>query len=98
MGALIVPRLMEAGHTVTGWNRSRDKAEPLMPAGMQFAATPRAVAAQSEMVFSCVTDAAAVKGVALGPDGIASGLAKGGIYVDMSTIDPDSSRAVATEL
>jgi 3-hydroxyisobutyrate dehydrogenase-like beta-hydroxyacid dehydrogenase len=97
MGALMVPRLMEAGHVVTGWNRSRDKAAPLIAAGMRFAETPRAVAEQSEMVISIVTDAAAVKGVALGPDGILSGLRKGGIYIDMSTIDPETSRAVAAE-
>jgi 3-hydroxyisobutyrate dehydrogenase-like beta-hydroxyacid dehydrogenase len=97
MGALIVPRLIEAGHTVTGWNRSREKAGPLVAAGMRFAQSPRAVAEQSEMVLSIVTDAAAVKAVALGPDGIVAGLAKGGIYIDMSTIDPDSSRAVAAE-
>jgi 3-hydroxyisobutyrate dehydrogenase-like beta-hydroxyacid dehydrogenase len=97
MGALIVPRLMEAGHTVTGWNRSRAKAEPLIAAGMKFADSPRAVAEQSEMVFSCITDAKGVMTVALGPDGIVSGIRKGAIYIDMSTIDPDSSRAVAAE-
>jgi 3-hydroxyisobutyrate dehydrogenase-like beta-hydroxyacid dehydrogenase len=97
MGALIVPRLMEAGHTVTGWNRSRSKAEPLIAAGMKFADSPRAAAEQSEMVFSCITDATGVKAVALGSDGIISGLRKGGIYIDMSTIDPESSRAVAAE-
>lgn len=97
MGALMVPRLMEAGHSVTGWNRSREKAEPLIAAGMKFADTPRAAAEQSEMVLSCVTDAAAVKSVALGPDGVVAGLKPGGIYIDMSTIDPDSSRAVAAE-
>jgi 3-hydroxyisobutyrate dehydrogenase-like beta-hydroxyacid dehydrogenase len=97
MGALIVPRLMNAGHTVTGWNRSREKAKPLIGAGMQFAATPSAVAEQSEIVFSIVTDAAAVRAVALGRDGILSGLRKGGIYIDMSTIDPDASRTVAAE-
>src|SRR5215470_2958336 len=97
MGALIVPRLMAAGHTVTGWNRSRDKAEPLIAIGMRFAETPRAVAEQSEMVFSIVTDATAVRAVALGPNGIVAGLRKGGVYIDMSTIDPDASRAVAAE-
>ena len=97
MGALIVPRLMAAGHKVTGWNRSRDKAEPLIAAGMAFAATPRAVAEASDIVFSIVTDSAAVKAVALGPDGIVSGLRKGGIYIDMSTIEPDASRAIAAQ-
>jgi 3-hydroxyisobutyrate dehydrogenase-like beta-hydroxyacid dehydrogenase len=97
MGALIVPRLMAAGHRVIGWNRSRDKAQALVDAGMVLAATPREAAAEAEIVFSIVTDAAAVRAVALGPDGIVSGLRKGGIYVDMSTIDPDASRAVAAE-
>jgi 3-hydroxyisobutyrate dehydrogenase-like beta-hydroxyacid dehydrogenase len=97
MGALIVPRLLAAGHAVTGWNRSADKAKPLVEAGMRPAATPRAVAQSAEMVFSIVTDAAAVRAVALGPDGIIAGLRRGGIYIDMSTIAPDSSRAIAAE-
>ena len=97
MGQLIVPRLMEAGHQVVGWNRSRDKAAALIAAGMRWADSPRAVAAQSEIVFSIVTDGTAVKAVALGPDGIVAGLAKGGIYIDMSTIEPEVSRAVAAE-
>src|SRR5713101_1806319 len=79
MGAGIVPRLMAAGHTVTGWNRSRDKAEPLIKSGMRFAASPRAVASASEMVLSIVTDAAAVQSVALGDDGIIAGLEPRGI-------------------
>jgi 3-hydroxyisobutyrate dehydrogenase-like beta-hydroxyacid dehydrogenase len=97
MGQLIVPRLMAAGHSVTGWNRSRARAEPLIKAGMRWADSPRAVAEKSEIVFSIVTDATAVKSVALGADGIIAGIAKGGIYIDMSTIDPDASRAVAAE-
>lgn len=98
MGQLIVPRLMAAGHEVTGWNRSRDKAEALIAQGMRWADTPRAVAAQGEIVFSIVTDAKAVKAIALGPDGIVSGIKKGAIYIDMSTIEPDESRAVAAEI
>ena len=97
MGALIVPRLMAAGHKVTGWNRSRDKAEALIKDGMGWADTPRAVAEQSDIVFSIVTDSKAVRSVALGPDGIVSGLKKGGIFIDMSTIEPDESRAIAEE-
>jgi 3-hydroxyisobutyrate dehydrogenase-like beta-hydroxyacid dehydrogenase len=97
MGALIVPRLLDAGHNVTGWNRSREKADALCKAGMAFANTPREVAARSEIVFSIVTDAAAVRAVALGADGIVSGLKPDDIYIDMSTIDPDASREVAAE-
>ena len=95
MGQLIVKRLMDAGHAVTGWNRSADKAAPLIAAGMRWADSPRAVAAASEIVFSIVTDAAAVRTVALGPDGVLAGLAKGGVFIDMSTIAPDASREVA---
>jgi 3-hydroxyisobutyrate dehydrogenase-like beta-hydroxyacid dehydrogenase len=97
MGRLIVPRLMASGHEVTGWNRSRDKAAGLIAAGMRWADTPRQVAERSEIVFSIVTDAKAVRACALGPDGIVSGLKTGGIYIDMSTIEPDESRAVAAE-
>jgi len=97
MGELIVPRLIAAGHAVTGWNRSRAKATALVEAGMRVADSPRAAAEKSEIVFSIVTDAEAVRAVALGPDGIIAGLHKGGIYIDMSTISPDASRAVAAE-
>ncbi len=97
MGAGIVPRLLSAGHRVTGWNRSREKAAPLLKAGMTWAATPRAVAEQSEIVFSIVTDAPAVRAVALGGDGIVSGIGADGIYLDMSTIAPEASRAISAE-
>jgi 3-hydroxyisobutyrate dehydrogenase-like beta-hydroxyacid dehydrogenase len=97
MGAGIVPRLMAAGHTVTGFNRNRDKAAALVEAGMKFASSPRDAAAASDIVFSIVTDAPAVRAVALGADGIIAGLKPGGIYIDMSTIAPDASRTVSTE-
>lgn len=97
MGQLIVRRLLDAGHRVTGWNRSRDKADELIAAGMRWAASPRAVAETSEIVFAIVTDATAVRAVALGDDGVAAGLARGNIFIDMSTIAPDASRAIAAE-
>ena len=97
MGQGIVPRLMAAGYSVTGWNRSKDKAQPLIDKGMAFADTPRDVAARADLVFSCVTDGAAMRSIALGDDGIIAGLRPGGIYADMSTISPDVSRAVAAE-
>lgn len=97
MGQGIVPRLINAGHEVTGWNRSRGKAEALLAAGMRWAESPRGVAGQSEVVFSIVTDAAAVRAVALGEDGVIAGLASNGTYLDMSTIAPDASRAVSSE-
>lgn len=95
MGSLIVPRLMAAGYQVTGWNRTKSKAQSLIDGGMAWADSPRLVAEQSDVVFSIVTDSTAVKALALGPDGIISGLRKGGVYIDMSTIEPDVSREVA---
>jgi 3-hydroxyisobutyrate dehydrogenase-like beta-hydroxyacid dehydrogenase len=97
MGRGIVPRLMAAGHTVAGWNRSRGKADDLVRAGMAWAASPRAAAEGADIVFSIVTDGAAVQAVALGEDGVVAGLKLGGIYIDMSTIAPAASRAVAAE-
>jgi len=95
MGVGIVPRLLAAGHAVTGWNRTRSKAEPLIKGGMSWADSPRAVAARSEVVFSILTDAAAVRSVALGENGVVAGLKPGGVFADMSTIAPDASRDIA---
>ena len=95
MGQGIVPRLLAAGHQVTGWNRTADKARPLLEVGMGWADTPRQVAEAAEVVLSIVTDAAAVEAVAVGNDGIVSGLPPDGIYADMSTIDPDATRRIA---
>jgi len=95
MGQVIVPRLLEAGHEVCGWNRTSGKSAPLEALGMTTGATPAEAARDTDVVFSIVTDAAAVKAVALGDDGIVAGLAPDSVYLDMSTIDPDVSRAVA---
>ena len=97
MGQAIVPRLIAAGHRVAGWNRTKEKAAPLLQIGMVWADTPREAARQSEVVFSIVTDSAAVRSLALGENGVITGLAKGAAYLDMSTIDPDASRAIAAE-
>jgi len=97
MGAGIVSRLIVAGHTLTGWNRTKEKAKSLINEGMKWANSPREAASESEVVFSTVTDAVALRNVALGPEGIIAGLSKNGIYLDMSTISPEESRAIAQE-
>ncbi len=97
MGQVIVPRLLAAGYQVTGWNRTAEKAAPLLEQGMLWADTPAAVAAASDVVFSIVTDGTAVRSVALGEDGVISGLAPGGIYIDMGTIAPDITRSLSAE-
>lgn len=95
MGQVIVPRLLAAGHAVTGWNRTRSKADGLIEQGMAWADTPREVAAASQFVFSMVTDATAVEAIALGDDGVISGLSTDAVFLDMSTIDPQVSREIA---
>lgn len=95
MGQVIVPRLLAAGHEITGWNRTRTKAEPLIKLGMEWADSPRAVATAADIVFSMVTDATAVQAIALGEDGVIAGLAPEACYLDMSTIDPMISQQVA---
>jgi 3-hydroxyisobutyrate dehydrogenase-like beta-hydroxyacid dehydrogenase len=97
MGQGIVPRLLAAGHHVTGWNRTAAKATPLLDLGMAWGESPRDVAAAAEIVFSVVTDGAAVTAVALGDEGVIAGLAPDSVYLDMSTIDPDVTRAIAGE-
>ena len=96
MGQGIVPRLLAAGHEVTGWNRTAEKAKPLLALGMEWGETPSSVAARSELVLSIVTDSAAVEAVALGPSSVLEGLGEDAIYADMSTIDPAVSRRIAT--
>ena len=98
MGQVIIPRLLAAGHDVTGWNRTRSKADGLIDQGMRWAESPRAVAEQSELVFSMVTNAEAVEAIALGDDGVISGLGSEGVYLDMSTPlrrEPPTRRSVA---
>ncbi len=97
MGSLIIPRLMDAGYAVTGWNRTSTKADGLIKAGMAWADSPREVASVSDVLFSIVTDGAAVRSVALGENGVIAGLEAGGVFIDMSTILPEDSMAVAGE-
>jgi 3-hydroxyisobutyrate dehydrogenase-like beta-hydroxyacid dehydrogenase len=95
MGSGIVRRLMDAGHDVTGWNRTKKKADELVGAGMRWADTPRAAADGADIVFSILTDASAMEDVLSGPDGVLAGLSPGAVLADMSTIHPDESRAFA---
>jgi len=98
MGSRMVKRLLDAGHTVTGYNRTKSKAEWLLDAGMKWADTPRAVAQTAEITFSMVTNTEALKAIALGPDGILAGLEPGKIYIDMSTVSPAASREIAAQV
>lgn len=98
MGGRMVNRLLEKGHTVTGYNRTRSKAQWLIDRGMKFADSPRAVAAAADVTLSMVTNSAALEDCANGPNGMLAGLSAGKILVDMSTVSPELSRALAAKV
>ncbi|HET8526544.1 MAG TPA: NAD(P)-dependent oxidoreductase [Actinomycetota bacterium] len=98
MGGRIAKRLLDAGHRVTGFNRTRSKAEWLIEAGMTWADSPRDVAAAAEITLSMVTDTRALRAIVGGPDGVIAGLGSGKLYVDMSTVSPAVSREIAARV
>jgi len=91
-------RLMAKGHTVTGYNRTKSKAQGLVDKGMKWGESPRAVAAASDATFVMVTNSAALEAVANGPDGLLAGLGAGKLLIDMSTVSPAVSRALAAKV
>ena len=95
MGSRVAKRLLDTGNPVIGYNRTRAKARGLLDAGMRWGDTPRAVAEAAEITFSMVTNTEALEAVTAGPDGILAGLRPGKVYVDMSTVSPAKSRAIA---
>ncbi len=95
MGGQMVKRLLDRGHRVVGYNRTRSRAEWLLAAGMEWGDSPRAVAEAADVIFSMVTDTRALQAVTDGPEGILAGLGPGKVYVDMSTVSAAASRALA---
>jgi 3-hydroxyisobutyrate dehydrogenase-like beta-hydroxyacid dehydrogenase len=95
MGGRVAARLLDAGHDVSGYNRTKSKAGWLVERGLRLLDTPREVAAASEVVFTMVTDTAALLAVTEGEDGILAGLGPGKVYVDMSTVSPRLARELA---
>jgi 3-hydroxyisobutyrate dehydrogenase-like beta-hydroxyacid dehydrogenase len=98
MGGQMVDRLLTKGHTVVGFNRTRSKAEWLIDRGMKWADSPRQVAEEADVVFAMVTNAAASRSIAEGPDGLLAGLTAGKIFVDISTLNPTVSRELAAKV
>src|SRR5258708_405820 len=95
MGSRIVKRLLDAGHTVTGYNRTKSKARWLLDAGMRWGDSPRLVTEAADVTLSMVTNTAALHAITDGADGILAGLGPGKIYIDMSTVSPSASRTLA---
>ena len=98
MGSQMVNRLLSQGHIVTGYNRTRAKAEWLVEKGMRWADSPRQVASNSDFTFAMVTNASAIQAISEGPDGLLAGLSAGKIFIDMSTVSPNVSRALAANV
>jgi 3-hydroxyisobutyrate dehydrogenase-like beta-hydroxyacid dehydrogenase len=98
MGGRTAERLLAKGHAVTGYNRTKSKAQWLLEKGMQWGDSPRAVAAAADVTFVMVTDTKALNAVIDGPDGLLAGLGPGKVVVDMSTVSPEASRAVAEQV
>jgi 3-hydroxyisobutyrate dehydrogenase-like beta-hydroxyacid dehydrogenase len=98
MGSELVDRLLSKGHSVLGYNRTRSKAEWLVKKGMKWADSPRAVAASADVIFSMVTNSAALAAITEGPEGILAGLTPDKVYADISTVSPAFSREVAAKV
>jgi len=92
MGSAMARRLLAAGHHVTGYNRTRAKAEALASRGLVVADSARAAVKGAEVVLSMVTDSDALRDVALRDDGILAGLGRGAIWAEMSTVSPAVTR------
>jgi 3-hydroxyisobutyrate dehydrogenase-like beta-hydroxyacid dehydrogenase len=95
MGGRMVNRLLDRGHTVTGYNRTRSKAQWLIDRGMKWADSPRAVCAAADVTFAMVANSGALEGVSDGPNGMVAGLGASKFLIDMSTVSPAVSRALA---
>ena len=95
MGQHMARRVLQGGYPLTVWNRTKDKALPLLEAGAAWADSPRAVAEASDIVITMVTDSAASEQVSCGSGGVLEGAHPGLVLIDMSSITPETSRAIA---
>jgi 3-hydroxyisobutyrate dehydrogenase-like beta-hydroxyacid dehydrogenase len=98
MGGNMAARLLAAGYPVSGWQRSRDRAQHLIDQGLQWCETPRQVADTVEVVITSLPDDAVLNEVATGPDGILAGLGEDRIWIDVSTVSPQASRELAARV
>ena len=98
MGGEMVRQLLEKGHTVTGYNRTKSKAQWLIDKGMKWADSPRAVCQASDVIFSMVSNSSALEEIADGPNGIVAAIGAGKVYIDMSTVGPAASRSIAARV
>jgi len=98
MGSRMARRLLATGYSVTGFNRTKEKAQWLLETGMKWADSPRAVAQSSDVIFSMIANNSALRAVTEGNDGILAGLTRGKIYIEMSTVSPAAIRELAKQV
>src|SRR6202011_3040416 len=98
MGAAVAGRLLSVGHDVTVWNRTRGKTEALALAGASVTGTPAELATRAEIVITFLTDAAAIDATYQGSDGLLGGEVRGKVFIDMSTVRPETEKALAAKI
>ena len=98
LGRPIAERLLRSGHDLRVWNRTPEKARPLVDSGAKVARTPAEAAAGADVAITVLSTPEALSEVALGPDGLAEGLGSGSIFAEMSTVGPEAIRNLATRL
>jgi 3-hydroxyisobutyrate dehydrogenase-like beta-hydroxyacid dehydrogenase len=98
MGGNMAARLLAAGYSVSGWQPTREHAEQLIEQGLEWRASPRAVAEGAEIVVTSLPDDTVLEEVATRADGILAGLGEDGVWIDMSTVSPRKSRELAARV
>src|SRR5262245_33504625 len=98
MGSLMVARLLDKNHNIIGYNRTRSKAEWLIEKRMTWADSPREVCEAADVILSMVSDDAALKGIADGPNGILAAITPNKLWVDMSTVSAETSRNLTAKV
>ena len=98
MGSAIAKRLIDVGHEVVVWNRSPDKAASLSTAGAAVAGTPGELAGRADTIITILTDADAIAGVYEGPSGLLAGDVAGKLFIEMSTVQPETEVALAKKI
>ena len=96
MGSRMARRLLDGGYRVAVYNRTPDRARPLLEAGASLAPAPRALSDESHVVFYSLTNDVAVRDVVLGAEGLLAGARRGSILVDLSTVLPATSQTVSS--
>jgi 3-hydroxyisobutyrate dehydrogenase/glyoxylate/succinic semialdehyde reductase len=97
MGSRMAANLQKCGHSLVVYNRTREKAKPLLSRGATWADSPAVLAAQTEIIFTMLAHPEAVREAALGKDGFLSKLPPGRLWVDCSTVHPSFSSEMAEQ-